>query len=127
MKDKTAVFNPEPRPRMMKTNIAKIAKHVADRIVQMGYDVCLSLSAKSKSRYLEIMLSEDRKIIIRISDHPADKANRWRYKFDIHTIKRRSGSVDYIEFIDAFKQIAGEKQRRTAGIKAGSSPGKEAL
>ena len=103
-------FKPEPRPRMLKTNIKKITQHVSKRIAEMGYDVCISLSNKSKSRYLEIKLTEARKIVVRISDHHAYKLNRWRYKFDIRITASRPGSIDYIEFLDAFKQIAGEKK-----------------
>ena len=101
------IFKPEPRPRTKKTNINKITKHIAKRIVEMGYNIYISYSNKSRSRYLEIILSEKRKIIARVSDHPADKINRWRYKFDIRTFSQRGGSVDYVEFIDAFKQIVG--------------------
>jgi len=122
---KTPTFQPEPRPRVLKTNIKNITKHVAARIVEMGYNVFLSTSNKSKSRYLEIALAEERRLIVRISDHPADKANRWRYKFDIHSSAPRKGSVDYIEFIDAFKQIVGENQPSAANIKHGKLPGKE--
>jgi len=104
------MFQPEKRPRVLKTNIAKITKYVSDRIVALGYDVYISISNKSSSRYLEIKLSNERKIIVRIADHPADKANRWRYKFDIRTLEPRKGSVDYIEFLDAFKQIVGEQE-----------------
>ena len=108
MNDKT-IFQPEQRPRILKTNINKITQHVSKRITEIGYNVYLSYSYKSRSRYLEIRLAEERKVIVRISDHPADKANRWRYKFDVHISERRKGSIDYIEFLDAFKQIAGGK------------------
>jgi len=101
------VFQPEPRPRIMKTNIKNITKHVAARVVEMGFTVFISTSNKSKSRYLEILLTEERRIIVRISDHPSDRASRSRYKFDIHAAAPRRGSVDYIEFLDAFKQIVG--------------------
>ena len=104
------IFTPEPRPKVLKTNIKKITQHVSKRIAAMGYDVYISHSNKSKSRYLEIKLTEVRKIMVRISDHHADKLNRWRYKFDIRVTAARPGSVDYIEFLDAFKQIAGEKK-----------------
>jgi hypothetical protein len=107
-----SVFEPEPRPRMLKTHISKITKYVAARIAKIGFDVFISYSHKSKSRYLEIILAEGRKMIVRISDHPADRANRWRYKFDIHTEAQRCGSVDYIEFLDAFKQIIGSNTTR---------------
>ena len=121
------VFQPEPRPRVLKTNINKITQHVAKRITAYGYDVYISYSDKSRSRYLAIKLSEDYKTIVRISDHPADKTNRWRYRFDIHTTARRGGSVDYIEFLDAFKTIVGEKRPAAENIEPGSSPGKEQL
>jgi hypothetical protein len=102
-----AGFDPEPRPKVMKTNIQKIAKHVARRITEYGYNVFVSLSRKSESRYLEVRLSKTRKITIRISDHPADKSNK--FEFDIHTIIKRKGSLDYLEMLDAFKQIVSEK------------------
>jgi len=105
------MFQPEKRPRVLKTNIAKITKYVSDRIIEYGYDVYISVSNKSSSRYLEVKFSNERKIIIRIADHPADKANRWRYKFDIRTQEPRKWSVDYIEFLDAFKQIIGEEEK----------------
>jgi len=108
--NKKLVFQPEPRPRRLKTNIKKITVHISKRIVALGYNVYISYSNKSQSRYLEIKLSDERRLIVRISDHIADRANRWRYKFDIYTTTRRRGSVDYIEFIDAFKQIIGEKK-----------------
>jgi len=109
MKD-SKLFEPESRPRILKTNIAKITKYVSDRIIEYGYDVFISFSNKSSSRYLEVRFSKERKIVIRIADHPADKANRWRCQFDIHTSEPRKDSVDYIEFLDAFKQIVGKKE-----------------
>jgi hypothetical protein len=81
MKTKTAAFQPETRPRIIKTNINKITQYVVKRITEIGYNVYISYSSRSCSRYLEIKLSEERKIIVRISDHQADKANRWRFKF----------------------------------------------
>jgi len=119
------VFKPEPRPRVLKTNINKITQYVIKRITAMGYNIFFSYSKKSKSRYLEIKLSENRKIVVRISDHPANKSNRWQFKFDIHTTAPRSGSLDYIEFLDAFKSIVGEKRSLTENIESGDLPGKE--
>ena len=118
-------FSPEPRPRVLRTNITKITRHITKRINEIGYDIFLSYSSVSRSRYLEIILSEERKIIVRVSDHPPVRENRWRFKFDIHTTTRRRGSVDYIEFLDAFKQIAGEKRPSASKINQGESPGKE--
>jgi hypothetical protein len=122
-----SVFQPEPRPRVLKTNINKITKHILQRVTQFGFDVYISYSSKSKSQYLEILLAENRKMIVRVSDHPTGKANRWRYKFDIHTVDRRRSSVDYIEFLDAFKQIVGIKRPEAVEIKSGRSPGQEVL
>jgi hypothetical protein len=100
-----SVFQPEPRPRILKTNIGQITKHVIGRITAMGLDVVISYSGRTKSRYLDVRLSNDRTIVVRISDHPASPMKRWRYMFDIHTDKKRGGSVDYIEFLDAIKII----------------------
>ena len=96
----------EPRPRVLKTNINKVTQHVAKRIAEFGYNVFISYSNKSESRYLEIEFSENNRVIVRISDHPADKTN-WKFKFDIHVLNNRRGSIDYIEFLNSFRQIAG--------------------
>jgi len=99
------IFQPELRPIRIKTNINKITQYVAKCVTGLGYNVYVSYSNKSRSRYLEIVLSKEEKVIVRISDHVADKKKRWRFKFDIHTTERRRRSVDYIEFLDAFMQI----------------------
>jgi len=98
-------FKPEPRPRVLKTNIAKISQFLSRRITQLGYNVYISFSNKSNSRYLEVKLSKDRKLVARIADHHNN--TRDLYNFDIYTNERRNGAVDYIEFLDAFKQIIG--------------------
>jgi hypothetical protein len=110
MTEEKPAFVPEPRPRILKTNIKNITKHVTRRIAELGLDVVISYSNKSKSRYLEIYLREDCIRLVRISNHPANKQNRWKYAFDIHVSKRRYGSIDYIEFIDALKSIIGVNQ-----------------
>ena len=99
-------FQPEPRPKVLLTNISRITQHVEKRINEIGYGGYVSYSKvkKSKSRYLEVILSEKRHFIVRISDHPA-RENRWRCKFDIYTSEPRPGSVDYITFINIFKQL----------------------
>ena len=104
------VFTPEPRPRVLKININKITQYVIKRITEYGFNVYISYSERSRSRYLEIKLSEERKIIVRISDHIANRENRGRCSFDIHTSTQRRGSLDYVEFLDAFKQIVGESR-----------------
>jgi len=112
MKENT-VFKPEQRPRIMKTNIKNITKYVATRITEIGFNVGISCSNKSKSRYLEVYLRDDHKILIRIADHPCDRRSRWRYRFDVHTVKPRTGSIDYIQLLDAIKSIAGNNNAGT--------------
>jgi hypothetical protein len=102
-------FEPERRPRLLKTNIVRITKHVTKRITEIGLDVFVTYSATSKSRYLRVPIRKNN-IIVRISDHPMERWSRWKYQFDIHTERRRRGSVDYIEFIDALKTIIGERR-----------------
>jgi len=93
----------------LKTNINKITQYMVKQITDLGFDVFISYSHKSSSRYLEIILAQERKLVVRIADHPAGKENRWRFRFDIHTEIRRSGSLDYFEFLDTFRQIIGIK------------------
>jgi hypothetical protein len=93
----------------------------------MGFDVYVSYSSRSKSRYLDVMLSNEKKIIVRISDHPASRINRRKYKFDIHTEKRRRESLDYIEFLDAIKIILGEKRPCPPNNNFRKDPGQEVL
>ena len=119
------VFEPDPRPRVLKTNINKITQYVIKRVTAIGYDIYYSYSKKSRSRYLEVKLSEKRKIVVRISDHPANKKNCSQFKFDIHTTTQRYGSLDYIQFLDAFKQIVGETRPSDENIEPGNLPGKE--
>lgn len=120
----TVVFKPEPQPRILKTNIKKITQHISRRITEIGYNVYISFSKKSESRYLEVRLSANRKINIRISDHIAGKGCHW-HQFDIHTTTQRKGSMNYIEFLDTFKQIIGIKRSKTKKITPGEIQGKE--
>jgi hypothetical protein len=119
------VFQPEPRPRVLKTNIKNIAKYITQRINDLGFDVYISCSSKSKSRYLEFYLRKGYKKIVRISDHPASRDNRWKYAFDIHTTQRRHGSIDYIEFLDALKLIIGTKRQKAVSNNPDDNSGKE--
>ena len=125
MENEKPVFGPEPKPRIYKTNIKKIAQYVSKRVNDFGYNVYISFSNKSHSRYLEVTPHKNRKIVVRISDHPAEKTNRWRYNFDIHTTEPRPGSLDYIEFLDTFKQVVGIKRPKAVDIELGEVPGKE--
>ena len=83
------------------TGIKRITDHVISKITAQGLDVYVSRSSHSKSRYVEVCLPK-KKIIIRISDHPADRLLRWRYRFDIYTGKPRPGAICYTQFDELF-------------------------
>jgi len=110
------VLQTKPKPVVTKTAIKAIAKYLIERITSLGFDIYISFSKVSKSRYLEIMLSKNKKIIVRISDHPADSTRRPLYTFDIYTDVWRPGAVDYRVFLKTFRRImrnSGNKQKRT--------------
>ncbi len=94
------MFKPERRPKILKTNIARITKYVTEKINDMGVDVIVTQSHHTRSRYLDIQINR-KNVIVRISDHPAAQGRK--FTFDIHTDKKRKGSIDYIEFLDAMR------------------------
>jgi len=104
----------------MKTNIKNITDYLVKQMADFGIEANVSCSKKSKSRYLEFSLRKGCKRIVRVSDHPAERVNRRKYAFDIHSRERRSGSVDYIEFIEAMKLIIGGKQPAAKRVNYGN-------
>ena len=113
---KKAVLNKRSKSAMIKMDIEMITKYIIERITTLGFDIYISFSEISKSCYLEIMLSKSKKIIVRISDHPARSTIRWRYTFDIYTHVQRSGAVNYRAFLKTFRRImrnSNNKQKRT--------------
>lgn len=93
------------RPAIVKTNIESITKSLTRRITALGYDIYISFSGVSKSRYLEIMLTRTSKIFVRISDHAAEKSKRRLCTFDVYTDVKRPGAVDYNLFFKTFRNI----------------------
>ena len=115
-----AEFQTKPKPAKIKTNIKAITSYLIERITSLGFNIYISFSGVSKSRYLEIMLSKNKKIFVRISDHPAESTRRRLYTFDIYTDEWRSGAVNYIVFFDTFRNIVknpGNKQKRTKFVR----------
>ena len=101
----------KPKQFPLKTEIKTITKILIRRITALGYDIYISYSDVSKSRYLEIMLPEHEKILVRISDHPTDYTKRGMLAFDIYTKKPRSGAVNYLYFFHRFKYIMNNQHR----------------
>jgi hypothetical protein len=79
------------------------------KINDMGIDVIVTQSHHTKSRYLDIQINR-RNLIVRISDHPAAQGRK-KFTFDIHTDKKRKGSIDYIELLDAMRIIIAKENR----------------
>jgi hypothetical protein len=93
--------------RKHKTGIGQITDHVISKITEQGISVSVSYSDRSRSRYLEI--DGAKKIIIRISDHPASAITRWRYRYDIYTRRVRPGALNYLQFDEVIKTLKGEQ------------------
>jgi hypothetical protein len=75
----------------------------------MGFDIYVTYSKHSKSRYFDIPVTEENRIQVRLSDHPTNKQRRYRYNFDIYTIKTREGAMNYLDFLDAFEEMASKR------------------
>ena len=95
----------KPKPAIIKMGIKDITGYLIKRITSLGFDIYISYSGVSKSRYMEIMLSKSKKIFVRISDHPAESTRRRLCTFDIYTDEWRHGAVSYIVFFKTFRTI----------------------
>ena len=100
-----AVSTTKPKHTVIKTGIKAITDYLIGRITSLGYDIYISYSGVSRSRYMEIMLSKSKKIFVRISDHPAESTRRRLCTFDIYTDEWRPGSVSYFVFLKTFRTI----------------------
>ena len=109
---KKAVLNKRSKSAIIKMDIEMITKYIIERITTLGFDIYISFSEVSKSRYLEIMLSKSKKIIVRISDHPADSTRRPLYTFDIYTGLWRHGAVTYNVFFNTFRYIMKNQENK---------------
>jgi hypothetical protein len=91
------------------TGVSRITDHIVSKIIALDCNVYVSRSSRSKSRYLEVELNQKKKILVRVSDHPADPIRRRRYRFDIYTGQPRPGAISYQQFDEAIKDICGRK------------------
>jgi hypothetical protein len=96
----TATAKRDPLQPLLKTSIRSITRHLIGVITRMGFDVWISFSKYSKSRYLEVW-TRGRRYVIRISDHPLFKG---RFDYDVYTDRRRFGASNYMEFLNSFKK-----------------------
>jgi hypothetical protein len=96
----------------LRTNVKRITKYIIDKITDMGFDVYITFSHTSKSRYLEFHVGNWRSFIIRISDHPTFR--QWKYDYDVFTEKPRRGSVNYLVLIQILEhRLFREKTTKT--------------
>jgi hypothetical protein len=86
----------------LRTNIKRITRYFTDKITGWGFDVYITMSRSSKSRYLEFNVGRRRGFIIRISDHPT--CRYWKYDYDVYTNRPRRAAVNYVELIKLLEQ-----------------------
>jgi hypothetical protein len=81
----------------LSTSLKNIYQTLKKKITGWGYDIYVTDSRRTKSRYLEIPIGKGRKIIIRLSDHPSWRS--WKYNYDVYSDEPRPGAFNYIELI----------------------------
>jgi hypothetical protein len=86
----------------LRTNIKRITKYITDKITGWGFDVYISPSRTTRSRYLEFSIGNRQSFIIRISDHPTGKY--WKYDYDVYTNQPRRDAINYLTLINIFEQ-----------------------
>jgi hypothetical protein len=94
----------------IRTNIRRITKAITQKITGWGYDVYISYSGRTKSRYFEFKLRDRRRIKIRLSDHPSKR--RWRYDYDVYTEEPRKHAMNYEELLKVLEvrtKLEGER------------------
>lgn len=87
-------------PPTLKNNIRKITGTITRTITAMGFDIWISFSKHSKSRYLEVHTGP-KIYVVRISDHPLFTG---RFDYDVYTERRRYGANNYVEFLNMFRE-----------------------
>jgi hypothetical protein len=96
----------------LRTNIRRITRYITGKITGWGFDVYITLSHTSRSRYLEFTVGKWRNFTIRISDHPT--ARYWKYDYDVYTDRPRYGAINYLTLINLIeKQLFKNKERKT--------------
>jgi hypothetical protein len=98
--------------QILRTNIRHITRYVTDKIAGWGFDVYITMSHTSRSRYLEFAAGKRRNYTIRISDHPTGR--HWKFDYDVYTDRPRYGAIDYLTLINLIeKRLFKIKEGRT--------------
>jgi len=96
----------------LRTNIKRITRYVTDQITGWGFDVYLTISHTTKSRYIEFRMGKHRSFIIRISDHYTNR--RHDYDYDVFTSAPRNGAFNYMDMLSSLKnKVFRESQNET--------------
>jgi hypothetical protein len=96
----------------LRTNIKQITRYVTKKITGWGFDVYITLSHTSRSRYLEFTVGKWRSFVIRISDHPTGRY--WKYDYDVYTDRPRYGAINYLALISLIeKRLFKSRERKT--------------
>ena len=96
----------------LRTNIKQITRYVSRKIAEWRFDVYITLSHTSRSRYLEFTVGKWRSFIVRISDHPTVRYRE--YDYDVYTDRPRRGAIDYLTLINLIeKRLFKSKERKT--------------
>jgi hypothetical protein len=96
--------------RQIRTNIWRIAKAITRKITGWGFDVYISYSGRTKSRYFEFKLRDNRRIKIRLSDHPSIRW--WKYDYDVYTEKTREYAMNYEELLKVLEMRTKLERQR---------------
>jgi hypothetical protein len=92
----------QQRDQTLRSNIKQITRYITDKITGWGFNIYVTLSHTSRSRYLEFYVGKRQSFIIRISDHPAGR--NWKYDFDIYTNQSRRSAINYLDLIDILER-----------------------
>jgi hypothetical protein len=92
----------EQQGQALRTNIKRITQYITEKITDMGFDIYVTFSHTSKSRYLEFQVGTWRGFIIRISDHPSFR--QWKYDYDVYTHRPRWGAINYMVLIQLIER-----------------------
>lgn len=90
------------KPVSVKMSIGRITKALCGCVTAAGYDVYVSDSRTTNSRYLYVILGKRKRITIRISDHYTKKW--WKYNFDVYTDRPRARAKNYRECIGMLRR-----------------------
>jgi hypothetical protein len=97
----------------LRTNIRRITRYITGKITGWGFDVYITLSRTSRSRYLEFTAGKWRSFTIRVSDHPTGRY--WKYDYDVYTDRPRRGAIDYLTLIGRMEKRLFRNKKRGTG------------